>query len=140
MIQFFVSLVPPTANHQSKKIVRVGGFSRLADSEQLRDARSIWWAALHPYRPTVPFKGPLSLSVTFVWPYLKGHSAKARLVKLIPKTTSPDCSNTIKTVEDVMASLLYFENDAQICELQVRKFYGESPGVHVRLGSVNGGA
>jgi Holliday junction resolvase RusA-like endonuclease len=51
---------------------------------------------LAPHRPDEPFEGPVSLKVSWVWPWRKGDSKKVRALKAIPYTSRPDLSNLVK--------------------------------------------
>ncbi len=131
MIEFFVPCVPPTANHQNKKVVRIRGFSRLADRPELVEAKATLDALVLPHRKD-RVDGPVRLSLTFVWPYPSG-MPKKRQVGLVPKPTRPDCSNLAKTLEDRLSALQFIEDDAKVIDLRVRKFWGPQPGIQIRI-------
>lgn len=133
MIEFFLVCVPPTVNHQRKQIVRVGRFMRLADRPQLVKAKDMIDGLLVPYRPLRPLVGPLTLTLEFTWPWRASESLKTRARRLIPREARPDCTNIAKTCEDRLAALRFMNDDAQVVELIVRKFFGDHPGIGVRL-------
>lgn len=133
MIEFFLVCVPPTASHHTKRIVRIGRFSRLADKPELVAAKDMIDNLLVPHRPLVPLHGPLTLTLEFTWPWRAGESLKTRARRLIPRDVSPDCSNLAKTTEDRLAALCFMRNDSQVVELVVRKFFGDHPGIGVRI-------
>lgn len=133
MREFFVSCQPPTATHHHKKIVRVGGFSRLADKPELNEAKESLAALFKGHAPDVPYSGPLRLDLQFQFGWLGKHSKKIRASGEAMKTTKPDCSNLAKVVEDVMTRLAFWEDDAQICCLVVTKGYCDRPGIRVRI-------
>lgn len=135
MIEFFIACVPPTANHQRKKIVRVGNWTRLADSDDLVKAKDMIDGLLVPHRPLVPLEGPLTLTLEFTWPWNKGETKRNRARRLMPRDVNPDCSNLAKTTEDRLAALRFIKNDSQVVELVVRKFRGDHPGIGVRIES-----
>jgi Holliday junction resolvase RusA-like endonuclease len=133
MIEFFLVCVPPSANHQNKRIVKIGHFARLADKPELLAAKEMIDGLLVPHRPHAPLAGPLTLTLEFTWPWRAGDSAKVRARGRVPMTVRPDCSNLAKTTEDRLAALRFLEDDALVCELVVRKFRGDHPGIGVRL-------
>ena len=136
MIDIFLVCVPPTASHHSKKIVRVGKFSRLADTDRLIAAKETIDGLLLAHRPSAPLHGPLSLLLEFTWPWRASDSRRARALGRIPRDTRPDCSNLAKTTEDRLVALRFLEDDGQVVELIVRKFIGDQPGIHIRLRAV----
>lgn len=133
MIEFFLVCVPPSASHHAKRIVRVGRFSRLADKPELVKAKDMIDGLLVPYRPLRPLVGPLTLTLEFTWPWRASDSAKVRARGRVPMTVRPDCSNLAKTTEDRLTAMRFLEDDGLVCELVVRKFRGDHPGIGVRL-------
>ena len=135
-LEFHLACIPPTASHHSKKIVRVGKFSRLADTDRLVAAKETIDVLLKDHRPPAPLAGPLSLLLEFTWPWRSSDSKRARSLGRIPRDTRPDCSNLAKTTEDRLVALRFLEDDGQVVELTVRKFISSQPGIHVRLRAV----
>lgn len=133
MIQFFVSCVPPTANHQRKRIVRIGKFSRLADKPELVAAKAMLDSILLPHQPVTPIVGAVAMTLEFTWPWLKGHAKKVKAQGRIPHTSRPDCSNVTKTLEDRLVALRFLEDDSAVVDLTVRKFWGDAPGIAVTI-------
>lgn len=133
MIEFFLVCVPPQASHHAKRIVRVGRFSRLADKPELLAAKDMIDSLLTPHRPRTPQCGPVTLTLEFTWPWRSSESLKTRARRLIPRTSRPDCSNLAKTTEDRLAALRFLEDDNQVVELVVRKFFGDHPGIGVLI-------
>ena len=132
-IKFFISCVPPTTNHQRKRIVRIGKFSRLADKPELVAAKEMIDTLLLPHQPSAPFDGSVSLIVTFIWPWLKSHSNKFKAQGLQFHTSKPDCTNFIKTLEDRLVALRFITDDRSVADLRVRKFWGHRPGIKVEI-------
>lgn len=130
---FHLACVPPTANHQSKKIVRVGKFSKLADSEGLVAAKDMLDALLLPHQPKDPVPPPIELRLSFCWPWPSGASKKRVAAGSEWKTTSPDADNLCKTLADRLAALRFIRNDAEIASLHVTKEYGDTPGILVSI-------
>lgn len=133
VLEFFAPCDPPTANHQSKRIVRAGGFSKLADKPELRSAREFWTGLLAQYRPAEPFEGPVSLTLAFSYPFTKSTTKKVLAAGKRWKVTRPDCSNAAKTVEDILVSLRFMHDDNQVSRLIVEKRESSLPGLFVRI-------
>lgn len=136
VMQFFMPCVPPTANHQNKKIVRVGKWTRLGDRDELIAAKQMLDVLLMRHRPATSFTGPVSLTLEFTWPWRKSDSTRTRSRGRIPRCTRPDCSNLAKTTEDRLVAMRFLEDDGQVVELTVRKFFGSQAGIRVRLAAV----
>lgn len=130
---FRLSCVPPTANHQRKQIVRVGTWTRLADKPELVAAKGMLDGLLLPHQPAAPLTGPITLQVEFTWPWLERHSRRVRACGRIPHVGRPDCSNAIKTLEDRLVALRFIEDDRGVVDLHVTKFWGNEPGIAVRI-------
>jgi Holliday junction resolvase RusA-like endonuclease len=136
-LSFFCPCIPPTTTHHAKRIVRVGRFSRLADKPELVQARTFLETVLQPHQPSEPVAGQVCLALTFTWPWLASHSKKVRVLGRIPKRSKPDCSNLGKTIEDRLAALRFIEADENVVDLHVRKFFGDEPGIDVRIVAVD---
>jgi Holliday junction resolvase RusA-like endonuclease len=131
MMAFFVPCVPPTANHQRKRIVRIGQSARLADKPELVAAKAMLDSVLLPHQPHAPVEGPVRLVLEFTWPWRKSEAKRTRALGRIPHTTRPDCSNTLKTFEDRLVALRFIEDDSRVVDVTVRKFFGDTPGIRV---------
>lgn len=136
MVDVFLPCVPPTASHHSKRIVRVGKWTRLADKPELQAAKDMIDTLLLPHQPTTPVTGHASLTLEFTWPWRASDSQKKRAAGRIRRATRPDCSNLAKTTEDRLVALRFLEDDGQVSELIVRKFFGNQPGIRVVLAPV----
>lgn len=79
----------------------------------------------------IPYDGPISVRVIFVFPPLKSFS-KGKLERLkggelMYKSTKPDLTdNLMKGLFDAMNGIV-FRDDAQVCEVYSRKIYGMRP-------------
>jgi Holliday junction resolvase RusA-like endonuclease len=132
-VAFFVPCIPPKTSHHSKRIVRVGRFARMADSEALNDAKALLDTLLLPHRPTSPLTGPLVLRVDFTWPWNATDSKWVRAAGKVPHAKRPDASNLLKTIEDRLVRLRFLEDDGQVVWLTGRKWRGDAPGIDVDL-------
>lgn len=134
---FTLACIPPEATHHSKKIVRIGkgasAFSKLADTPQLVAAKRTIDAALLPHKVATPMRGPVRLTMDFEFPWRVSEPKKVRARGRIPRDTKPDCSNLAKTTEDRLVAMGFLEDDGQVVELVVRKWFGSEPGIRVTL-------
>ncbi|MDQ6892168.1 MAG: RusA family crossover junction endodeoxyribonuclease [Acidobacteriota bacterium] len=151
-VSLFVACVPPRATHQAKKIASRGlrrtpsgtlvPVYGLTDKPELAGARELL-AGLFSGRgmaPAKPLVGDVSLIVEYEWPWLKEHDkGKFRAFRArgrMPCRSKPDCSNLAKTIEDVLVALGYMGNDVDVVELTVRKWFGDRPGITVRISTL----
>lgn len=133
MVAFFVSCVPPKTSHHHKRIVRVGGFSRMADKPELNAAKASLDAWFLPHQPPTPLDGPVVLDIELTWPWLAGDSKKARARGRIPHDSKPDWDNAAKGIADCLARLRFIEQDSRVVDGRVRKWRGDHPGIAVAL-------
>lgn len=82
---------------------------------------------LKRHRPEHPAEGPVRLTVILYF------SIKDRKLWGRYKTRKPDCSNYIKEIEDAMSSVGFWDDDAQIAELRVIKYYAEKATIYIRV-------
>jgi Holliday junction resolvase RusA-like endonuclease len=138
-VQLFLPCVPPKATHQAKKVARRGSFRNapiygITDKPELVATRQFLTGLLLGKSPARPIEGPVSLILEFEWPWLKGHGKRLRAAHTrIPCRSKPDCSNAAKTIEDVLVDLRFLVDDVDVVELTVRKWFGDRPGITVRI-------
>lgn len=130
---FTLRLDPPEVSHHAKRIVRIGKFYRLADLPTLVAAKKAIDLALLPHKVAAPMRGPVRLALEFTFPWRAKDSRKVRARGRIPRDTRPDCSNLAKTTEDRLVAMGFVEDDGQVVELIVRKWFGAEPGIRVVL-------
>lgn len=133
-IAFFAPCVPPTATSQGKGAFIAGKTIRFFKKTRQKQAENTLWAILQPHRPQDPFSGPLSLVLTFRYPWRKSErKAIQRRFSLCPIATRPDVDNLAKACIDVMTTLGYWRDDGQIASLCLHKEYADTPGISVTL-------
>ena len=124
---------PPTYTAQQRRwTIRNGKPCTYPDSRAVK-AKADMAALLKPWVPDTPIQGPVSLTVTLVWPYRKADHAAAAEGTMIPKITRPDADNLLKLLQDTMTTLGYWGDDAQITDLHVCKFWGPRPGIGINI-------
>lgn len=136
MINFFIACIPPRVSHHHKRIVRIGGFSRLADRPELVAAKMTLESLLLPYQPARPLTGAVSLVLDFTWPWKASDTKRVRVGCRIPHDTKPDWDNAAKTITDRLVTLRFLEQDSRIVDGRVRKWRGDVPGIGVQLRAV----
>jgi Holliday junction resolvase RusA-like endonuclease len=132
-VTFHLSCVPPTSSHHAKTIVRVRGFARIADKPALVAAKEMLDVLLLPHRPPAPLEGPLTLALTFTWPWAKSATKKLRALGRAPRASRPDCSNLAKTTEDRLVAMRFLQDDGQVVRLVVEKYWGDEAGITVSI-------
>ena len=132
-LQFRLNIIPPKTTHQAKKIVRIGGFSKLADKPELVAVINDYLTLLQPHAPEKPFDGAVKLTLEFIFPWRKSESKKNRLKSKIPMTSKPDWDNLGKTIADTMTKLKFWNDDAQITQGRVCKYWGDNVGITITI-------
>jgi len=133
-ISVFIPCNIPTVTAQQKGAFAVNGKVRFFKKKKVKESEDTFFGLLHPHAPQTPFSGPVCLCIGFVFPWRKSESK--RIIKgysLYPVTTRPDLSNLVKTIEDVMTTLRFWEDDGQISSLSISKNYGDQPGIRLNV-------
>ncbi len=143
MIEFFLPMIPPTVTQQEHEFKIVKGRVVVYDPPRLKDARHKFMDLLLAQKRRIPgwdfifpMEGPLRLVTKWIWPC---HSEDAEHANGEWKTTRPDTDNLIKLFKDCMTRTHYWQDDAQVCSEITEKFFGERPGIYVRLEQIGDG-
>ena len=91
---------------------------------------------LMPHRPLVPLEGAIFMEVDWVYPWRKSEPKKNRATGRLPCCTRPDADNLMKFFADICQRLGFYLDDSQIADLRFRKWWGDSPGIGVKMGRV----
>lgn len=76
----------------------------------------------HPHPHNIPpFTGPLGLSVTFRFPMPQSRKKADREHGVIYKTTAPDCSKLVRSLEDGLQAAGLIKDDALFCTVEASK-------------------
>lgn len=126
MIRFTIPIDPPTVTFQDKCLGVRYGKPYMYESQKLKDAKATIRAHVGKYKPAEPMKGPLKLSVYWVFRYTKASKEQWMVRK-------PDLDNLNKMLQDVMQDLQFFEDDSQIVILQAAKTRFKNPCISVEL-------
>lgn len=126
MTEFFIPMKSiPTVTHQQKQV----NFNtkQFYEPVELKEARAKFMSLLAKHVPTNPIKGPVRLTVKWLYPKTK-NSLDGQY-----KATKPDIDNIQKLLLDVMSDLGYWVNDSRIASMIVEKFYSDKVGIYVRI-------
>jgi len=84
-------------------------------------------------KPTVPYSGPIKVSVTWIYPWRSTERKKNKIYGLLSCTTRPDIDNLCKTLFDILTKIGYWSDDSIIADLRFRKYWGDEPGIGIKI-------
>lgn len=131
-IAFFLNFEPnpPTITHQDGlKTCVVNGHSHVYKSPELRELEAKYISRLKRFAPTEPWNCPTCLMTK--WIFCKPKGAKGEF-----KTTRPDLTNMIKTLEDCMTRCGFWKDDALVCREVLEKVWHDPKEKHGVLISI----
>ena len=132
-MKFFVNCNPPTATAQEKKVALVKGRVVFYEPSNLKAAKSQLTFHLLRHRPKEPLKGPLSLTVLWLFPKGKNHKDGTWRI------TRPDTDNLEKRLKDCMTRCGFWKDDAQVVKEHVEKKWSENPvGIGIEIVELEG--
>ena len=86
------------------------------------------------HRPLFPFQtGPVSLTITWCYPWRKSEPKKNRVNGWKYCDTKPDADNLSKMAQDVMTSLNFWTDDSQVAALHFVKIWGDNPRIEIKI-------
>lgn len=137
MVNFFLPMIPPTVTQQEHEFKVVNGRVVVYDPPRLKDARRKFTDLLLGQKHRIqgwdyifPLEGPVRMVTKWIWPADDEHDNGQW------KITKPDTDNLIKLFKDCMTRTHYWGDDAQVCSEITEKFYGDRPGIYVRVESI----
>ncbi len=138
-LSLWIPCTPPKATSQQKGACRVAGGVRFFKKEHVAQAEHDLLSLIRSVLPlqweTIE-QGPVMLEVSFCWPWRKSEPKRNRTMPLRHMDVAPDCSNLIKMLEDCLTRLCVWHDDGQVARLQVQKFWGDSPGIQIRVEAI----
>lgn len=129
-VSFFESCVPPTSTAQGRRFSLRSG--RTYNTPQHEAAKATYEAVFVKHRPPTPMIGALSVSIVLSWPFRKSDRDSKRM-DLKPHTSRPDLDNLAKGLIDRLVALRFMEDDGQIAQLTLSKFWSSNPGIQVTI-------
>ena len=136
MISFHLSIVPPKATSQTKRLVMVGGKPRFFPKKEHAVAEHDLLTLCQPFTPASPLTGPVSLKVDFVFPWRKSETKRRIAMVKLPNDARPDCDNLVKLIGDVLTKLQFYRDDGQVADLHVTKSWGDKVGISVTISQI----
>ncbi|PEK91417.1 RusA family crossover junction endodeoxyribonuclease [Bacillus mycoides] len=113
---------------------------KMYDPSKSRDFKQYVGLVASQYAPDKLLEGALQLEVKVYKPSLKSFSKKKTLAAeegLLRPTTKPDVDNYVKGVKDALNKIIW-NDDSQVVDLKVSKWYSEKPRVEVIVKELNG--
>lgn len=95
---------------------------------EVQAQRNLLAYMMKKYRPEKPSDKPIRLTVILYFD-IKG----PKKLWGTYKTTKPDCDNYIKEIKDVMTILKFWNDDNQVVDLRVVKYYSEKGTIFIRM-------
>ncbi len=129
-ISFFLPMNPPTVTHQEKAIRVQNGKPVVYEPAELKEARAKLEAYLAKHAPERPMEGAVGLLVKWCFPLSGSH------IDGEYKITKPDTDNLQKLLKDVMTTLHFWRDDAQVASEIVEKFWARVPGIYIETQEV----
>lgn len=129
--KFFVKIkaedFPRTTAQQKKFSTKT---KRFYETKKTNLAKAQIDRALSGRQPKVPFNSAIELTVYWVFPKIKRAKNGQR------KDTSPHLDNLQKTLQDRLAKLKFYENDALISDLILKKRWHDCSGLYIKIRDV----
>ena len=134
-MRFELRCVPPKATAQGSARIfrRKDGTQFVGKDRRATTTRADLMALLAAHAPREPYRGPLRLTVRWVYPWRDSESRKRRELGLKPCDTRPDADNICKLLLDCMTRLGFWTDDAQIYSLHFVKVWDSRPGIWIEL-------
>ncbi|ATP40314.1 hypothetical protein CSE16_09795 [Solibacillus sp. R5-41] len=134
MIQFTVP--GPVQAQERPRFSRMGKGVRTHDAPKSRNYKELVKLVAWQNKPLEPIQESIRLEVdVFIIPPKKYHT-KPKLAHIasgeLRPTTKPDLDNLVKGIKDGFSKIIW-NDDAQIVEMVVRKFYGMQPRAEVKV-------
>lgn len=127
-ISFFMPMeIVPTTTHQMKAVRVVNGKPVFYEPPAVKDARAMLTAHLNAHRPEEPMQGAIGLVVKWCFPCDERHKPRTW------RTTRPDTDNLNKLLKDCMTALGFWQDDAQVAQEIIEKFWADVPGIYIRV-------
>ncbi len=131
-IKFAIPCDPPKSLSKNSKQLRVlNGRPLMTDATKTKEAKSTILQLFQRHAPPAPITGPVSLTISFYYPFPASTSKRVVNAGDSPKVTRPDVDGIATGVMDVMTTLRFWGDDSQVAALFVSKHMSETPGIHV---------
>ena len=128
MMEFFMAMDPPTATHQEKKWRVVNGKPVPYEPPELKAARVKLLSYLAQHKPEKKYARAVELTTKWCFPCWNNRHFPGEY-----RTSKPDTDNLQKLLKDCMTHVGFWEDDALVCREVTEKFWGNYPGIYVRI-------
>jgi Holliday junction resolvase RusA-like endonuclease len=137
-VAFTIPVCPKSLQFSGKRVMVRNGKPVF-----FKTKKAVWFIDLvalfsKSHLPPRPCSGPIRMSVVYVLERPQALSGQKHPQGRIAHTKRPDCDNLQKGVQDALKG--FWEDDAQICDLHIVKFYaakGESPKIEISIESID---
>lgn len=139
IVEFTIAWVVEPKQGGMTRIISSGGkhFARRYQPVKVKRNAETLALLMAPHRPAVPLDGPIRAHYEFKYGWLSSHGKKVRALGKLWKDTRPDTGNLAKNLEDVLERTGFVTNDARICAVRIEKYFCDSPGLFVRLTTID---
>ena len=120
-MKLFLLMEPPTVTAQQAKVAVVGNKPIFYKPEKVKAARQMLIRHLRPFKPDIPYDGPLVLHA--IWKFPKGNRHK----NFEWRVTKPDTDNLQKMLKDCMTELGFWKDDALVVKEITEKIWSDEP-------------
>lgn len=122
--QFYLHFdtMPKGTSQQIRHNSKTGSYFK---DKKLANAESEFIKALMPHAPVEPSDKPIKLSVYFYF------DVKNKKLWGKPKDTRPDTENYLKLFKDCMSKCKWWNDDAQVVDEHIKKYYAEKATIFV---------
>lgn len=113
--------------------------TRVYDPHTAEGWKSLVAHAARPHAPKEPLTGPMRVDMIFEFRRPKSHYLKVGLRDDAPvyHTSKPDRDNCEKAVLDCLTQLGFWKDDSQVCDGEIKKIYGDLPGLNILITQIN---
>lgn len=139
VLNIHLDCIPPTATAQQKgeRIAKGKGgkpFVVHYEKATVKAAKQLFCGLLTPYIPPKPITGSVIVEAQWVFPWRASErKGITKEFQRIPKDTKPDVDNSNKLLLDCLTQLGIWEDDSQAYRLILDKYWGEKPGIWLKL-------
>ena len=139
MLRFFIKCNPPRSTAQASKRVGVkkDGKPFSYTDKKGKELEANFTALLMPHVPKEPMEGPVRLIIEDRLPFLKSEKKALKKRGCAYHWKKPDLDNLLKLFQDTMGRLNFWNDDAQVVELEMTKVRHKDSGINVIMFGVD---
>jgi Holliday junction resolvase RusA-like endonuclease len=139
MLRFFIKCNPPRSTAQASKRVGVkkDGKPFSYTDKKGKELEANFTALLMPHVPKEPMEGPVRLIIEYRLPFLKSEKKAVKKRGWAYHWKKPDLDNLLKLFQDTMGRLNFWNDDAQVVELEMTKVRHKDSGINVIMFGVD---